>query len=379
MVRDWLPEDRATRIGLGVSVGAHLGLFLWAVMGGIFFPPEPKPPVVMAEVSLMTSDQFAKIAGRAPTAPTESPPQPSAPKASQKPPAKPVAKPEPKPQPAPPVPAPEPDAAPDQPPTPPAPDQKIDLPPTDKPTEKPKASTQVTDTPTETPPPDATTAETTTPQTSDQPAPTPTPPKPTEAQAPADAGQVLQTEATKDQTTIGGAPAASVVPPPRPKKAPAPPAPAAPADTQTASADTPPTPDATEGVDAALADALSGAQSDTPQTGTGIAANGPPLTSGEKDGFRIAVKECWTTGALSTDAANTIVTVGMTMSPDGMPGNLRLLGSQGGSGDSAQQAYEAARRAILRCAKSGYPLPRDKYDSWKEVELTFDGTKYQLR
>lgn len=403
MGRGWLPQDRAERIGLIVSGVGHLALILWALLGGIFFAPDPTPPVTMTNVSLMSSDQFAALQAKAPTAPKESPAQPSAPKASTKPPAKPQKKPEPKPPepPEPPAPQPEPqpqpDAAPDAPdqppvdaqaadtpptPTPaPSPDQLVPVEPTDNPQAKPKSSTKVAPTPTETPSPDAQVADTVTQQTTDQPSDQKPKDQPTKATAPADAGQVLETEANKADKTIGGAPPTSAVPKPRPKKAPAPAVEPAPADqTQTASADTVDTATA-DAVDSALADALSGAASDTPSPGTGTAASGPPLTSGEKDAMIVAVKDCWNVGSLSTDALHTIVTIGFSMSQDGKPdaGSIHMVGAEGGSDASARQAFEAGRRAILRCQHDGYPLPADKYDRWKEIEIRFDPSNMALR
>ncbi|MBS0563218.1 MAG: cell envelope biogenesis protein TolA [Proteobacteria bacterium] len=398
MGRGWLPQDRAERIGLIVSGIGHLALILWALLGGIFFPPEATPPVTMTNVSLMSSDQFAALQAKAPTAPKESPAKPSAPKASEKPPAKPEKKPEPKPpEPKPPEPQPQPDAAPeapdqppveaqatDVPPTPtpaPKPDQLVAVDPTQNPEANPKSAPKVAPTPTETPAPDAQVSDTVTEQTTDQPSDQKPKDKPKDQSAPADAGQVLETEANKADKTIGGAPPTSAVPKPRPKKAPAPAAEPAPADqTQTASAATADAATA-DAVDSALADALSGAASDTPSPGTGTAASGPPLTSGEKDAMVVAVKDCWNVGSLSTDALRTIVTIGFSMSQDGKPdpGSIHMVGSEGGTDASAQQAYEAGRRAILRCQHDGYPLPADKYDQWKDIEIVFNPAKMRMR
>ncbi|MFN7053086.1 MAG: cell envelope biogenesis protein TolA, partial [Gemmobacter sp.] len=52
--------------------------------------------------------------------------------------------------------------------------------------------------------------------------------------------------------------------------------------------------------------------------------------------------------------------------------SIRLIESSGGSDASAKQAYEAARRAILRCGSQGFPLPAEKFETWKEMELVFD-------
>ena len=39
---------------------------------------------------------------------------------------------------------------------------------------------------------------------------------------------------------------------------------------------------------------------------------------------------------------------------------------------AAKQAYEAARRAILRCQKDGYKLPAEKYNRWKTTIIDFN-------
>jgi hypothetical protein len=102
------------------------------------------------------------------------------------------------------------------------------------------------------------------------------------------------------------------------------------------------------------------------------------LTGGEREGFRLAVQGCWVIDP-GSPAARVTVTLAFQMRPDGMPvaETIRLLGAQG-DGD-AQRAFEAARRAVLRCAQGGYPLPADKYEQWREVEITFDPTTMRLR
>ena len=108
--------------------------------------------------------------------------------------------------------------------------------------------------------------------------------------------------------------------------------------------------------------------------GNGSEVSEPPLTSGEKDAMRVAVSSCWNVGSLSTDALETVVVVGFSLNTDGTvkEGSLRMIGSTGGSADSAEQAYQAARRAILRCGAKGYDLPADKYSQWQDIEITFN-------
>ncbi|MCC6972345.1 MAG: hypothetical protein IT434_19185, partial [Phycisphaerales bacterium] len=394
-----LPQDRAERIGLIVSGSAHGALILWALLGGIFFTPDPTPPVATAEVSLMSSEEFAALQARAPRAPVESPAQPSVPEAAAEPPPAPEAETQPE---AEPQPVPEeqtqPDAAPDVTELSPVETEVTDAPPeeTQTPTPdslsqipdvsstkpKPKPAPTVAPTPTEEANPEADTSETVQEQTTEAASDQPVPEEVTEDTAPRETGEVLETEENQDQEVATSAPAKSPLPKKRPEK-PAKPEPA-PQPEATESAEAPtveetPEVQADDAVAEALAAALAGEASEEPAPGTGTADQGPPMTDGDKDAFRVAVKDCWNVGALSTEALHTVVTIGMTMSPDGKPSNLRLIGSEGGSDASTSQAFEAGRRAILRCAKTGYPLPAEKYEQWKEIEITFDPSKMALR
>ena len=109
-------------------------------------------------------------------------------------------------------------------------------------------------------------------------------------------------------------------------------------------------------------------------------ASGPPLTASEKDGLRLTVQKCWVVD-VGSQAANVIVTVSISMNSDGtvIANSLRLKNSQGGSEGAVEAAFQAARRAILRCQKKSYDLPEEKYDHWREIEFTFDPRKMRIR
>ena len=130
---------------------------------------------------------------------------------------------------------------------------------------------------------------------------------------------------------------------------------------------------AQDDVDDALEQALGGANEDIPL--------GPPLSAGEKDGLRVAVQNCWNVGSLSTEALNTTVIVAVSMAETAKPvsGSVRMLSFEGGSAAAAKQAFEAARRAILRCGAKGFDLPVEKYGQWKEIEMTFNPERMRIR
>ena len=108
---------------------------------------------------------------------------------------------------------------------------------------------------------------------------------------------------------------------------------------------------------------------------------GPPLSSGEKDALRLAVASCWNTGSLSTEALRTTVIVAVSMTEDAKPmaNTIRLVSSSGGGAAAARSAFDAARRAIIRCGVRGYGLPVEKYDQWRDIEMTFNPEKMRIK
>jgi hypothetical protein len=200
------------------------------------------------------------------------------------------------------------------------------------------------------------------------------PPK-EEASAPEAASREIVTEAEEMPSF---APQQSARPPKRPAAPPQPEVPAPepeplpePAPLPEPKPDVDPTPEPTRRAEteAAVAAALADAIGETAPTG-------PPLTQTEEDTLRVAVQKCWVVD-IGSPAANVTVVLGMQMTPEGKvkPGSLRLVSSQGGADSAAKTAFQAARRAVLRCQKGGYNLPTEKYEHWREIEMTFNPEK----
>ncbi len=106
---------------------------------------------------------------------------------------------------------------------------------------------------------------------------------------------------------------------------------------------------------------------------------GPPLTGGETEAFRLAVQDCWVIDPGSR-SANVVVTIAFELTREGkVEGSLRQLSAVGGDDAAQRVAFESARRAILRCQRGGYKLPTEKYEHWREVELTFNPEKTRSR
>ncbi|WP_076363389.1 hypothetical protein [Phaeovulum vinaykumarii] len=381
--------ERAEKIGIGVSAALHGGLIIWVALGDWLFDPTPPEPIEIAEVSVISEAAFQQIVAAAPRA-AETPAEPETP-------APVAAAPEPEPEPAPqPDPEPAPEPLPDPQVAAPEPEPEAEpapmpvLPPVAEPAPmlapdisarpRPRPADRVAPVPSETPAPDAQTAETAVRETrpEESPAPDPEPPRP-EAAPPEATTQIVTEDVETDDRPQSSAPRSSPRPPGRPARPD--PAPetrtAAPAATPPAA--TPPARDTRDAVADALAEALAG--SDDSTGGVGRAASGPPLTAGEREALVVAVKACWNVGALSSEALRTVVTVGFDMTPDGRPvnGSIAQLSYTGGSEAAAAQAFEAGRRAIIRCGASGFPLPPEKYDQWQRIEIVFNPEKMRMK
>lgn len=399
-----------------VSATAHAAVIVWVMVGGFFSTPPDAPSVAVTEVSLMTSDEFAamvaaapvpsdalapeaqsEIAAPQPVDPATEPAETPAPESS------PLPAPRPEPEPAPEADA-NPDvseiapvAQPDIAEAPAAPVAEIEQPlPVETPDEeaKPNDAPRVAPIPAEAPEPDAEVAEVPTPAvTPDQTPEAPVVEEERAEAAPEEATTQIITEAVETDETPTLAPTSSLRPRTKPpaRTADTPVEAEAPAE-EIAAAEPPAAVEtatdeeaAAEATDDVIADAVAAAvaEADTADAsgGQGTAPSGPPMTSGDKDALRVAVEACWNVGSLSSDAIRVKVVVGVDMQPDGTPnvGSIRMVGFSDGSEASANQAYEAARRAIIICGARGFPLPPEKYDQWKTLELNFDPSGAWLR
>ncbi len=173
---------------------------------------------------------------------------------------------------------------------------------------------------------------------------------------------------TEAEQPAGGAPTSSIRPAARPSR---------PRTPQSDGSEIVADSDNTSSEDA-VADAIADVVADSANAETS-APKGPPLSGSEREGFRVAVQGCWNVDVGSTSSSVT-VTVAFNLTRQGrVDGEVRLVGAEGGDSAAQTAAYQAARRAVLRCQSDGYPLPAEKYEQWKEVEMTFDPSGMRLR
>ncbi len=388
-----------TRKAIAISGAAHAGVIVWALIAGLFPPSEPEESLQIASVGIVSSAEFDALVSRTPGPAAPAPEAPAAPAEPETPDAPAPVADTPPPQPRPETPAPPdatpPDPSPDvaqivtAPPTeavaetpdaPPPPPDAPDAPPSPSPT--PRPAERVAQVPAPAPPPLTETAPTV--EAPSEPAPAAEPEEPEEP-----AEEAAPEETTTAEVTEADVPAAAEEPvvvtsrapetSKRPGLRPSRPEPvqtaaaetSAPASEPAPAAETASDPTPTFDASAAMAEAMAG--------GGSAAQEGPQLSDGQREGFRLAVQACWDLGAVSTDTLRTIVEVRFEMRPDGFPvsSSIRVVSSRGGTEVSTQIALDKARQAIIGCARDngGYDLPAESFDDWKDIIITFDPTR----
>jgi hypothetical protein len=105
-----------------------------------------------------------------------------------------------------------------------------------------------------------------------------------------------------------------------------------------------------------------------PSTAPNAEAVPAPASSGVRG--ILAVQRCWNVPAGLRDAQGLHVRVGAELGADGsvINASIHLVDPKETPDGRTSQLYEAARRALIRCAP--YSLPRDKYAEWREIEIT---------
>lgn len=327
---------------LYVSAGLHIALLLWVAFGDILFHRNTETDFQVTGVQIISTAEFEEL--------TQAASLPPAPELT-------------------PDPAPQPEVQPQPPEISAPPLGAEDAPPSDTPT--PEAAPRVAPTPAPAPPPDAEIAPTVVEATPEPDTQSETPFEQEVAQAPEAATTQIVTEAETPAASL--APIASPVPTARPQR---------PTPEPTPEPEPQPEPEPAPEPADPLADAIAAAVADAVSApATPSVPSGPPLSSGEVEGLIADVRACWNVGALSSEAQRTIVTISVTLGQDGRPdaGSIRMIDSSGGSDASVSQAFEAGRRAILRCGANGFNLPPEKYDQWQTIEMVFNPEQMRLR
>ncbi|WP_157971066.1 cell envelope biogenesis protein TolA [Pseudogemmobacter bohemicus] len=409
------------KTGTILSGAGHAGLILWVMLGDWLFSPSKPPEQMSMTVSTVSSAEFAAMEAAAANA-TEPSPDPAEtisapdpvepsvdapiPEPAPEPEPEPVQEPQPEPEPTPPPPTPEPEPTPEPVIENPAPPEAVFAPeeqaiPTMSSSIRPKprpaniVAPNPAPVPEDTPTSDA-------PQEAVTPAEEPTPEPPREEQtatAPQDTGDVLLTEENaQDRPEESLGMQTSPRPKPRPNRPAPTPEPAA--ETQEErdariAAEVAAEDRATQEAEArarreaqaraeeeAAAAAAAAAAASAGSGGQGQAASGPPLSGSEMGNISSAIGSKWNVGTMGTEAMSTVIVVRVTFDQAGKPTGMNLLAgeSTGPSQQAIDVAFRNARSAITRAyTEGGIPLPADKYETWKVLDLVFDANGMRLR
>ena len=98
-----------------------------------------------------------------------------------------------------------------------------------------------------------------------------------------------------------------------------------------------------------------------------------PLTMSELDAFKVQMAKCWTVPAGAAGAEKLVVKIKVYLNPDGslaQPPELMDRTKLITGGTTYRAAADAALRAVRLCQP--FKMPADKYNSWREIDLTFD-------
>jgi hypothetical protein len=396
--------DTRFQTGTVVSAIGHVGVILWVLIGDWLFTDAPADEVIVTSVSMISSEEFAALQAGATPTPSEEP-------APVRPQARPeeVVEPEPEPQPEPePVPEPEPEPEPEPVPEPepapePEPDPVVEPPPSEavqaeeeqliqsESTEiqpAPEAEDIIAPDPVQ-PETEAESSEMPEPAVAEDPvAEEVIQQEPTEATVPEDTGDVTRTEANEDQTAETGM-TTSLRPRAKPSRPAPQPEPEAVAEEQpaeepaeSAELNVQPVDDAetADAIDALLGEASEEPVEDVAESGGQDLPQGPPLTGGEMGDISSSIARRWNLGAASTDVLSTMVVIRVTFDQAGKPVDFQLIESNGPTQGAIDNLYSIARRAVNRThSEGGIPLPPDKYDTWRVLDLVFDANGMRVR
>ncbi len=120
-------------------------------------------------------------------------------------------------------------------------------------------------------------------------------------------------------------------------------------------------------VDSALAD------DDYDNSGLNADEVGDTLTATQVDLIRETIRPCWHFPAGLKDADKLVVDIKMELDHDGYVKTANVVDkSRMASDPGFRTAAESALRAVLDPVCNPLPLPKDKYNEWKDLELSFN-------
>ncbi|MBI1214238.1 MAG: hypothetical protein GC185_00300 [Alphaproteobacteria bacterium] len=103
---------------------------------------------------------------------------------------------------------------------------------------------------------------------------------------------------------------------------------------------------------------------------------GARMTMSEEDALRRQLARCWNVPYGAKDADKTPVDIQMVVNRDRTLAFARVVDSSRYNSDSFFRAMaDSAMRAVKNPSCSPFELPPDKYDTWKNITVTFDASQ----
>ncbi|MDR1488300.1 MAG: cell envelope integrity protein TolA [Holosporales bacterium] len=113
--------------------------------------------------------------------------------------------------------------------------------------------------------------------------------------------------------------------------------------------------------------------SDGENTGVKAEEVGPVLTATQVDLIRQTIRKCWHFPAGLKNAEELLVDIRMELLEDGTVKKAEIVDKNRMKSDpNFKVAAENAYRAVLDPECNPLPLPKEKYEEWKNLELTFN-------
>ena len=97
------------------------------------------------------------------------------------------------------------------------------------------------------------------------------------------------------------------------------------------------------------------------------------LSISERDAIIQQISQCWSISAGAKDAQDLSVMLHLSLEKDGTVRNVKIVDTlrYAGADSFYRAAADSAVRAVLKCSPLKN-LPKEKYDTWKEIEMNFD-------
>jgi membrane protein involved in colicin uptake len=100
---------------------------------------------------------------------------------------------------------------------------------------------------------------------------------------------------------------------------------------------------------------------------------GEALTATQIDLIRQTIRKCWHFPAGLKNAEDLVVDIEMELSPDGKITKATVVDKQRMDRDpDFKIAAESAVRAVMDDECNKIPLPKEKYNEWKDITLSFN-------